>query len=97
MDAAALIVQWVGGAAGAKAAAMVWRFSPLGVLATALTGAIGGLLGGQIIGEALGTFRSAAAGWNAGIIVSDLVASGIGGLALGAFVSIVQGRVAGPR
>ena len=80
MDPLLLVVQILGGGMGGCLAATLLKNMSLGPAGNVLAGVIGGFLGGNVANSALGVTKSiAAAGIEPGLMVSQLIGSGIGG------------------
>ena len=80
MDPLLLVVQVLGGSSGGHLAASMLKSLNLGAVGNLLSGMIGGFLGGNVVNSALGVTKSVAAtGVDPGVVLSQLVGSGIGG------------------
>jgi uncharacterized membrane protein YeaQ/YmgE (transglycosylase-associated protein family) len=91
-----MIVQLVAGAIGGHAAGASMKHFDLGRIGNTIVGAIGGLSGGQILEIFLPVLAGAAdGGVNAGALISQTVASCVGGAILTVVAGMVRNMMAG--
>jgi len=98
MDIIGIIIQLIAGAAGGNGAGAVLKDKSLGTTGNSIAGAVGGIIVAQIIqrltGVAVAPDAAAAAtsGLDIGMIIKELIASGVGGAILTAIVGAIKNR-----
>jgi hypothetical protein len=80
MDPLLLIVQILGGSTGGQLAGSRLKSLSSGSVGNWLAGMVGGMLGGNVVNSSLGITKSmTATGVDPGVLLSQLIGSGIGG------------------
>jgi hypothetical protein len=83
-----LIIQAVGGAVGGNVGGAVMKDSSLGSLGNTIAGAVGGVGVGSLIGPLIGM-----AAMPGGFSISNLIASGAGGIILQIVAGLIKSKM----
>jgi hypothetical protein len=85
-----IILQAVGGAVGGNIGGAAMKNSSLGGLGNTIAGALGGVGGGNILGALIPAVANVAGG---GINISNIAASGVGGIILQIIVGLIKSKM----